>query len=456
MVEGLLQGRQGSPGPYSGEHLGQGRREAENRLDLDTLEGRRAENEARLERNEERARRRREGSADVEEDEELLELMTEDGGRRRSPTLRTPVLQQAHGAEALVNLLVSAGNCGPGVLERTLACVERWAEGPDTGERRTDGNRKEPKKRIGDGEGPDLFEGRQVDADPKLHAVLELGFHLPLTLCTTDALEAVSRGTKQLVMATHHDRDRQKKSVVDVRQWPPEEEMTSEEWRDAWPNLLEILNEVCEEGVYERFRQHHEFLNRQANFKTRFPGILKFDIALRRAYFVNAKCQPFTVGSGRYCQELTQACSDQAVERVMRLQERQTETPSVRYHPYPRGAGGSPQRGNTRGESGGKAKPFQGGRSSGSAGLLCLVCGTSGHKASDCTRTRTLGGRTTFAVWANGRLRAEAGGGDLCVRWNLRGAGGCQSTRCASSASGGHVCSLCGSPDHYAVSKRCL
>ena len=142
---------------------------------------------------------------------------------------------------------------------------------------------------------------------------------MPLTLCTTDALEAVSRGTKQLVMATHHDRDRQKKSVVDVRQWPPEEEMTSEEWRDAWPNLLEILNEVCEEGVYERFRQHHEFLNRQANFKTRFPGILKFDIALRRAYFVNAKCHPFVVGSAGYCQELTQACSDQAVERLIRF-----------------------------------------------------------------------------------------------------------------------------------------
>ena len=66
-----------------------------------------------------------------------------------------------------------------------------------------------------------------------------------------------------------------------MRLWPPEEEMTSEEWQDAWPNLLEILKEVCEPSVYERFRQHHEFLNRQANFKTRFLGILRFDIAVR-------------------------------------------------------------------------------------------------------------------------------------------------------------------------------
>lgn len=256
-------------------------------------------------------------------------------------------------------------------------------------------------------------------------------------------------------MVTHHDRDRQKKSVVDVKLWPAEEDMTPEEWRDAWPNFLEILEEVCERGVYERFRQHHEFLNRQPSFKTRFPGILRFDIGVRRAYFVNARCHPFMVGSSRYCQELTQACSDQVMERLARIQERPAEGSSVRYHPYQRGAGGSPQRGD-RGEYAGRPKPFQAGRSSGSAGLLCLICGTSGHKAGDCTRTRTIGGKATFAVWGDGRLRAEAGGRDLCVRWNVRGPAGCQGSRCAVAPSGGHVCSFCGSTEHHAASKRCL
>lgn len=281
---------------------------------MSTTEGRIAGNTAMMERNEEGTRRRRNGE---ENDELLVDPLPEDrkegDGWERFSTIRTPAPQQVQGAKALVNLLVSAGNCRPEVLEHTLACVKRWGDGTDIAGHRPE-VRKETRKRIGDGEGPDLFDRRQVYADPKLHAMLELGFHLLLTLCTMDALEAIARRPKQLVMATHHDRDPQKQSVDDVRLWPPEEEMTSEEWRDAWPNLLEILNEVCEPTVYERFRQHHEFLNRQANFKTRFPRILRFDIAVRRAYFVNAKCQPFVVGSLRYCQELTQACSDQAVE----------------------------------------------------------------------------------------------------------------------------------------------
>lgn len=110
--------------------------------------------------------------------------------------MRTPPPQQERQADALVSLLASAGNCGPEILERTLACVERWAEGADKGERKASEVRKETRRKIGDGDGPDLFDGRQVVADPKLHAVLELGFHLPLTLCTTDALEAVARISK--------------------------------------------------------------------------------------------------------------------------------------------------------------------------------------------------------------------------------------------------------------------
>ncbi|RDX48816.1 hypothetical protein OH76DRAFT_630510 [Lentinus brumalis] len=469
MAEGEPQGRVRSPGPYGNmnrDRNPEGGRNVGN--DLSTTAGRIAENEARTTRNEERAQRREEGEEDVEEDEPLLDPIEQEqeqaGSQTQSTTVPTPAQRQSSSADAMARLLASASDCGPELFERTLACVEKWTgvtAQPAAGGhgRGAAGHSGTVPRRIGDVKGPDLFDRKQVDADPKLHAVLELGFHLPLTLCTTEALEAVARGTKQLEMATHwHSKDRQKRSVVDVRLWPAEDDMSSDEWRDAWPNYLEVLREVCEQDVYERFKQHYEFLSRQANFKTRFPGILRFDIAVRRAYFVNAKYQPFVVGSTRYCQELTQACSDQAVERMERLQERAGPS-SVRYHPYERGmptsSGGSGYR-SDRGIAGSGSRSFQGGRSSGSAGLLCLICGTSGHKADDCTRSKTVKGRPVYAVWAERKLRAEIGGRELCIRWNIRGPAGCQRGRCPTASDGGHACSFCGSSSHHAASKQCI
>ncbi len=313
-----------------------------------TAAARIAENEARAKRNEERARRRQLGNDDVTEDEPLLDLNPEENEQPRvqrhaSFTARTNTgpLEQGLSTEVMADLLTAAAQCSPDVYERTLACVEQWSGVSATAGRSGQGtrelkDRKGSRQRIGDRQGPDLFDRRQVDADPKLRAVLELGFHLPLTLCTSEALEAVAHGTKELTMTTYDDKDHKKRRVVNVRLWPSEEDMAPDEWRDAWLNYLEILEDTCETVVHERFKQHYEYLSRQANFTTRFPGILRFDIALRRAYFVNAKHQSFVVGSARYCQELTQSCTDQAAELVERSYgpDHAARSSPTRYHPY--------------------------------------------------------------------------------------------------------------------------
>ena len=79
MTDGEPQGRQGSPGPYGGLQRERGLAREGLTHDLGTTAGRIAENRARVERNEDRERRRRAGEEDVEEDEQILELMSEDG-----------------------------------------------------------------------------------------------------------------------------------------------------------------------------------------------------------------------------------------------------------------------------------------------------------------------------------------------------------------------------------------
>ena len=79
---------------------------------MSTTEGRIAGNTAMMERNEEGTRRRRNGE---ENDELLVDPLPEDrkegDGWERFSTIRTPAPQQVQGAEVLVSLLVSAGNC---------------------------------------------------------------------------------------------------------------------------------------------------------------------------------------------------------------------------------------------------------------------------------------------------------------------------------------------------------
>ncbi len=416
----------------------------------------------------------------MEEDEELLGLEPQHGPGGSQQTLgtqghqggsRTPRAQQdvplgremdgvvgGISGEVLSQLLVNAGNGGPELLARTLECIERWSQlqGPAQATMASKQSNAPQGALIEDAPGPGLFDEKLVDADPRLKTVLSLGFHLPLTMCTNRALLEVSRG-RQLLMATHHDRNGQKKTIVDVSQWPREEDMTAEQWRDAIPNYLNILRTICKSEVVRRFEEHFEYLQQRSGFDLKFNGILKFDISIRRGYFVDLKCRPFTVRSPEYCNELTQACNAQTAEEGQLLKEEvrqlREELSAVRYHPYSRpntatGAGG----GRSEGEP--HNRPFSQGRTSVSAGFLCLICGLRGHKADRCTRSKTSAGKPVYAIWASGKLLAATSRKEFCIRWNARGPAACRG--CSLVSSGGHSCSFCGSPDHHAGGQRCL
>ncbi len=480
---GGLGGR--SRGAYS-DLLGGGQEQELREPDLTTTAGRVAENEARTRRNEEKQGRRDAGEEGVEANEELLELGPAPGGL---PTGQEQQ-EQMHGAptgvppllmitpEQMTEMVAAAAMMeGPqadrliSVLKRMVGAVAGVAGGPGT---KTTGlvasTGTGPAPLIGDAPGRKMFEEDDVVADPRLGLVLSLGHHLPLTVCTPDALEDVAEGRKKIEMNTWTGIDNKKKAVVDVDKWPDEKEISSSDWKDAWPNLLKIMEGHVQPAVIDKFRKHFEYLKKQQRFEDRFPGFLRFDTSIRRRYFLNHRHLEFTVGSPEYRQELVQTCHDETVKMVRVLSE---WVNMPRFHPYNRDGraeahGDSrgdtrgetrrdPRGGAVRGEAVGGARPFQRGRSPTSAGLLCLICGRSGHKAEACVATKTVKGRDTHAVWADGKLIAVSGRAELCIRWNARGAQACSSQRCLGAAhGGGHTCSICGSADHHAGGRRCV
>ncbi|OJT04921.1 hypothetical protein TRAPUB_4263 [Trametes pubescens] len=460
--------------------------------DLTTTGGRITENEARVSRNESRSVRRDAGEEGVEADEELLELEETwggGGGQRAEPRTQPPapvteILGPASAAEAAALASLEAAPFNAFMLamkqegdlkEKALEYLQNIASGKKKSDKHS-GLLKE---------GPELppdQRGRRSRIDRRLITLLKLGFHLPLTLCTNEALEIVRAAPARLQCKTQSDIDGNKVIVVDpTAGWREELSLTPEEWRDAWTNLLQILPEVVPPEAVARFQKHHTYLVQQHSFHTLFPAILRFDIGIRHDYFWGAECTPFHPGDNEYVADLMKICSTISMERSNGNQNQDAGSGGggggVRYHPYQqnqhnqgdRGGGNGFQnrRGGRGGHGGGYGgggggggyggggfqnngqRPFGAGRGQAAGGSLCLICAQTGHRADACTRTRLPNGNAVFATFANNQLCAVASGNALCMSWNATGRAPCTNFRCPG-ANGGHTCSFCGTAGHHA------
>ncbi|CDO71596.1 hypothetical protein BN946_scf184911.g66 [Trametes cinnabarina] len=333
------------------------------------------ENEARSRRNDERQVRREAGEENIEEDEDLLEIEPNED-ERTQPTTQTLQSQVPGGTtsggggegstpEGMNIFVTQAIDLLDGVLNerkakssKTLGKLEEAVEDPNA------------RRGV-----------RRKHLDRRLITLLKLGFHLPLTLCTNEAIELVRAQPTLLVDKRYTDSDGNKVTIVDVHAgWPDECEISSEDWKDAWANLLEVLPEVflLPEAV-ERFRAHYEFLIRQTNFKVRFPAIRRFDIDIRHNYFWGKECWPFHPGSPEYVSDLIQCQNDIAMERMTLGDSTRTEEI----------ADTERAEGEVEVAEETVAGPFGGGRMSSSTGPLCLICATSGHQPpSACLGTQ--------------------------------------------------------------------
>ncbi|KAH9910819.1 hypothetical protein B0H21DRAFT_714426 [Amylocystis lapponica] len=102
---------------------------------------------------------------------------------------------------------------------------------------------------------------------PQLTYILANGFHLPLTLCTSQAIKSMNAKPETLKMQKMHDRNGAKREILDVSAWPNKELLQTEDWRDTWGNFKVILALVCDSIVCARFANHMQWLCDLPDFK---------------------------------------------------------------------------------------------------------------------------------------------------------------------------------------------
>lgn len=302
----------------------------------------------------------------------------------------------------------------------------------------------------------------KVEAHPSLVSLLTNGHYLPLTLCTTDALQLIQRQPGSIKYIKFHDRQGAKKELLDIAAWPAEDQMSKEDWNDAWKNFVLILARAASARLVKAFKEHYEYLVDSTQYRKTFTTVLTFDIEFRQN-FLTGKKGMFEVGDTLYLKRFAdvgsevildhQKWTDANVARNASSNGGQSSggkaygAPAApRFNPYER-------KGHT--DKAGQSQSFR--QKAGQAtpsGIICLICGQGGHRAKQCGRTTTTGGKATYATWHNEKLVAVVSRHELCVIWNLSGKTPCRGSRCPGE--GGHVCSLCGTAGHHASEKRCL
>ncbi|TFK78165.1 hypothetical protein K466DRAFT_571011, partial [Polyporus arcularius HHB13444] len=296
--------------------------------------------------------------------------------------------------------------------------------------------------------------------DPRVIAMLRNGYHVPLSAFLKSEIERINDG--KVKSSKVDSRNNLTMYILDLSGCPNERTLDPDQWRDAWSNLLKIMDRVVRPREAERWLTHFEYLYDLEWFRDEFQAVLEFDVDLRKSWFLedpNNK-SPFVVGDGDYLRELGEV----RLRCLRKHMDARPRTPPPRYAHQSRSPARPsyqtrPERFDDRrgaADHGGRMReremPFRGGRPAGSSGGLCLICGESGHRAKECSQTTMVGGGRPFATYSGNRLVAIQGRGHLCAAWNAGGLDPCKSRACPNTHQC-HRCSFCGSANHRAANR---
>lgn len=287
------------------------------------------------------------------------------------------------------------------------------------------------------------------------------GLHVPLSLLTASTIEKMHTDPSCITMKKGLVLSDLKKPVIDTSSFPAESSLTPVEFYEATENFLELLKLIAGPAVIEKFTAHRRFCLARRRFTNHYDAVLLFDIDVRRLFFNTKTFLSDDAYGRRWNDTLTMVSHTKSEEsaanankEVARLSaiasriEANGHGSSSRYNPYPSskpksdgaGAGSS---------SGTDSKSFRKGKGASSDGPLCLICGRSGHKASDCTHTLTSKNTQPVCQWQD-KLILKSSSAIVCISYNIG--------RCIKAKHGDdviHVCSVCGSKSHAAVARAC-
>jgi len=268
--------------------------------------------------------------------------------------------------------------------------------------------------------------------------------HVPLTLLTSEATrrlftEDSAIKKKQII----HRVTKAKAWIIDISEFPKESEMSIGDWHSAWRRLLSLMTKIADKTISRRWSDHYDYLASQEDFAKDFPAILNFDIEQRTSYF----CSPHSFNEDQYYKRFERlrinAIKDDIIREreSLRADRMQYPSRSNRHLPYARDRPSTPYSPSDN------TKSFRPPRND--LPPICFICKRD-HKFSKCNETTTKEGQQTFAKRIEKQIVKRDGNAPVCFYFNA------SNRRCERSHSDLHVCSLCGSSDHGACSRKCL
>lgn len=411
-----------------------------------------AENEARGKRNEARADRRATTTDVVEDDEDLLDVPAEEQQELPNPrpvNTDTPMINLFRG----YNALTPGSRAGFEALVTNVIAASSSSTQPQP---ISDPSVIMPAYAFEDGEVKfftsfdDAFEIPRVIIDlAKSH------IHVPLTLLTPSAFEKIHTDPSCIKMRKGMILDDPKKLVLDASGFPAETTLQPADFHEATENFMQLLEHIAGPAIIERFKRHRKFCLSRKPFVDNYEAILAFDIETRRMFFNTKGFLTEAAYERRWNDTITRISQKKADEasaaaireanKVAALAARLDGSSSnSRYHPYP--AGKPKFEGSASSTDG---KPFRKGKGASTDGPLCLLCGRTGHKASECTQTHTFKNEPVVCHWKD-KILLKANSSIVCISFNI---GKCNNTKHGPEFI--HACSVCGSTSHHAAARSC-
>jgi len=282
------------------------------------------------------------------------------------------------------------------------------------------------------------------DVHPALSELAINMCHIPLTLLTTEATRRLFTEDSAIKKKqTVHRVTKAKTWIIDISEFPKESEISIGDWHAAWRRFIFLMSKIAEKPVIKRWNDHYDFLSSQEDFDKDFSAILRFDIEQRTSYFTS----PHTFSEDQYYKRferlrINAIKEDIAKEREsFRMERSQYSSRSNKYQPYAR------DKLSTSNNFSDHSKSFRPPRNDLPA--ICFICKRD-HKFPKCDETTTPEGKQTYAKRIERQIVKRDGNNPICFFFNA------SNKRCERSHTDLHICSLCGSPDHGACSRKCL
>jgi hypothetical protein len=277
--------------------------------------------------------------------------------------------------------------------------------------------------------------------------------HIPFSLLTTKATTRLFLESSALKFIMHYPSHRNsattKCHLIDVTQFPAESSISIPEWHEAWARYLILLQDHASPEILDRWSRHYKELREHRDFADNWAAILAFDVEQRATYAAD----PQAFDEAKYHRQF-----DDIKVRVLRdeslkvVSDALAQLKSHRYEPYP-------AHDPTVRKSSSSERPFRGSSKLDGERLppLCLCCGNLGHTFPGCTSSATPSGTTPHSKVANKQLVCRATPNTkYCIDFNIYCNGKRVCTKRTHKGGEIHACSLCGSADHGACSRKCL